>query len=98
MEQVPMAGATPEPITMAGVQAMIQTMMTEQREEMRQILLIYGGLRSELSNRPIEEMSLSVTRVVLFSFPVRSRRNIETSELGGKPCGVALVAIFHNSI
>ena len=57
----------------------------------------YGRIRSGLSDRPIVEMSLSVTRVVLFPFPVRSRRDIDfpVSELGGKPCGVALVAIFH---
>ena len=63
-------------------------------------MVLYGGLWSELSNRPIVEMSLSVARVVLFSFPVRSRRDIElpVSELGGKPCGVAWVAIFHPSI
>ena len=63
-------------------------------------MVLYGGLRSELSNRPIVEMSLSVTRVALFSFPVRSRRDIELPifELEGKPCGVAFVAIFRKSI
>ena len=63
-------------------------------------MVLYGELRSELSNWPILEMSLFVTRVVLFLFLVRSRRDIElpVSELGGKPCGVALVAIFHQSI
>ena len=59
-------------------------------------MVLYGGLRSELSNRPIVEMSLSVTRVVLFPFHVRGRRAIEllVSELGGKPGGVAVVTIL----
>ena len=60
--------------------------------------MLYGGLWSELSSRPTAEMPLFVTRFVLFS--VRSGRDIElqVSELGGKPCGVALVVIFHLSI
>ncbi|CAI9304196.1 unnamed protein product [Lactuca saligna] len=43
-------------------------------------------------------MSLSMTRVVLYL--VRSRSDIEllVSKLAGKPCGVVLVAIFHQSI
>ena len=39
VEQVPIVGAAPEPITMAGVRTMIQTMLAEQREELRQMLL-----------------------------------------------------------
>ena len=39
VEQVPIAEAAPEPITMARVRAMIQKMMAGQREEMRQLLL-----------------------------------------------------------
>ena len=63
-------------------------------------MVLYGDLRSELSNRPIVEMSLSMAKFVLFQFPVRSKGDIKlpVSELGGKPCGVALVAIFHKSI
>ena len=59
-----------------------------------------GGLWFEMSFRPILEMSLPVTRVVLFPFYARSRRDIElpVSELGGKPYGVALVTIFHPSV
>ena len=38
IEQAPIVAATPEPITMAGVQAMIRTMLAEQRDEMRQML------------------------------------------------------------
>ena len=39
IERAPKVASTPEPIMMAGVQAMIQAMMVEQREEMRQMLL-----------------------------------------------------------
>ena len=55
MEQVPIAEAAPEPITMAGVQAMIHTMMAEQREEIRKILL---NNRSEPS-MPVEQPELN---------------------------------------
>ena len=63
-------------------------------------MVLYGGLRSELRNRPIVETSLSLTRVMLFPFLVRSRRAIEfsVSKFEGKPLGVASVAIFHQSI
>ncbi|KAL7591377.1 uncharacterized protein LOC111880758 [Lactuca sativa] len=55
MEQVPIVGAAPEPVTMAGVQAMIQAMMVKQREEMRQLLL---NNRSEPS-MPVEQPELN---------------------------------------
>ena len=35
IEQVPIVEVAPEPVTMARVQAMIRTMMVQQREEMR---------------------------------------------------------------
>ena len=39
IERAPEVAATPRPITMEGVQAMIRSTMAEQREEMRQIFL-----------------------------------------------------------
>ena len=50
-------------------------------------MVLFGGLRSELSSRPIADMPFSVTRVVLFS--VRSSRDIElpVSELEVDPMG-----------
>ena len=38
IEQVPVVAASPEPITMAGVQAMIQAMLDHQMEETRCLL------------------------------------------------------------
>ena len=38
VEQVPVVGATLEPMTMAGVQAMIRAMLAKQSDEMRQML------------------------------------------------------------
>ena len=38
VEQVPVAGAAPEPMTMAGVQAMMQMMLDRQMEETRRLL------------------------------------------------------------
>ena len=64
-------------------------------------MMLRGGLRSEMSNRPIVEMSIFVTRVTLFSFPMRSKRDNELPvfEFGGKPCGVAYGCdLFHQSI
>ena len=53
---------------------------------------VYGGLRHELSNRPIVEMSPSVTGVVLFPFPGGNIRGVEisVSELGGKTLRVSI--------
>ena len=63
-------------------------------------MVLYDGFRSELSNRAVVEMSLSVTKSCAISIPIRSGRGSElpVSKLGGKPCGVAWVAIFHPSI
>ena len=55
MEQVRITEAALEPITMAGVQAMIQEMIVEQREEMRQLLL---NNRSEPS-MPVEQLEFN---------------------------------------
>ena len=55
MGQVPILEAAPKPITMAGVKAMIQVMIAEQREEMRQQLL---NIRNE-SSMPIEQTELN---------------------------------------
>ena len=54
-------------------------------------MLCCGGLRSGLSDRPIVETSLSVTRITLFLFPVWSEgdNKFSVSKFGGKPCGVA---------
>ena len=52
---MPIVEAAPEPITMAGVHAMIQAMMDEQREEMKQLLL---NNRSEPSI-PVEQPELN---------------------------------------
>ena len=54
-------------------------------------MVLYGGLQYELNDEPIVEMSLSVTRVALFPFPVRSRRDIELPifDFVGKPHRVA---------
>ena len=54
-------------------------------------MMLIGGSRSELSNRPIDETSPSVTRVALSPFPRRSKRDneIPVLEFGGKPRGVA---------
>ena len=51
IEQVPVVAATPEPITMAGVQLMIQTMLDRQMDETRRLL---QQNREELSIR-VEE-------------------------------------------
>ena len=55
VERVAVVAATPEPITMAGVRTMIQAMMAEQKEEMRQLLL---NNRSEPSI-PVEQPELN---------------------------------------
>ena len=49
----------------------------------------YGGIRSELGDRPIVYMSPFVTRVVLFPFLVGDVRGVEisVSELGVSPVG-----------
>ena len=54
-------------------------------------MMLIGGSRSELSNRPIDETSPSMTRVALSTFLGRSKRDNElsVSEFGGKPRGVA---------
>ena len=38
IEQIPVVAAAPEPITMAGVQLMIQTMLDRQIDETRRLL------------------------------------------------------------
>ena len=50
-----------------------------------------GGLWSGLNDRPMVEMSLSVTIITLFPLVVRSKRDNEllVSEFGGKSCEVA---------
>ena len=52
----------------------------------------YGGVRHELSNQPIVEMSPSVTWMVLFPFPVGNIRGVENSvsELRGKTLRVSI--------
>ena len=48
-----------------------------------------GGLRSRFSDRPVNEISLSVTRITLFPLPVWSERDSEllVSELDVNPVG-----------
>ena len=50
IERVPVVAATPEPMTMVGVQAMIQMMLDRQMEETRRLLQLN---REEIS-MPIE--------------------------------------------
>ena len=42
-------------------------------------MMHYGKIRSGLGDRPIVERSLSVTRVVLYPFPVGDIRGVEIS-------------------
>ena len=61
---------------------------------------VCGGLRSELRKRTIVEMSASVTGAVLFLFlwEIGEVLRFSVSDVGGEPCGVALVTTFHRSI
>ena len=55
----------------------------------------YGSIRPGLGDRPIVERSLSMTRVVLFLFPVGDVRGVEISvwSFGGEPCEIARMVI-----
>ena len=57
---------------------------------------LFGELRSELRNWPIVEMSLSVIRVALFPFPVRSagENELPVSELEVNPMEKHMVVSF----
>ena len=85
MEQVSVAEAAPTPITMAGVQAMIQAMMADQREEMRQLLLNNRSAPSmpveqpELNEGQSEEGNYS--RSVGLYDPLVVRRNNQEDEV-----------------
>ena len=55
IEQVPVVAAAPEPMTMAGVQAMMQMMLDRQMEDTRRLLQQHR----EETTMPIEQPELN---------------------------------------